>query len=120
VTGVERREGQPPQIWIRLEPVAEGPYRCGQCGEPTQRVHERVVGEIRDLPLLDAQTLLEVTVLRVWCEHCGGPKRMAIDWLDEHQRLTRRLAKAITDLTRFMAVEHVARRGALAHGEATG
>jgi transposase len=109
VTGVERREGQPPQVWIRLEPVADGSCRCGQCGKPTQRVHERVVRQVRDLPLLDAQTFLEVTVLRVWCEHCGGPKRMAIDWLDEHQRITRRLVKAITDLTRFMPVEHVAR-----------
>jgi len=109
VTGVERRDGQPSQIWIRLEPIEGGPYRCGQCGQPTQRVHEQVVREIRDLPLLDAQTYLEVTVLRVWCERCGGPKRMAIDWLDEHQRITRRLVKAITDLTRFMPVEHVAR-----------
>ena len=109
VSGVERREGHPPQVWIRLEPLEQGPYRCGHCGEPTQRVHERVVREIRDLPLFDAQTFLEVTVLRVWCERCGGPKRMAIDWLDEHQRMTQRLAKAITSLTRFMTVEHVAR-----------
>ena len=109
VSGVERREGHPPQVRIRLEPLEQGPYRCGHCGEPTQRVHERVVREIRDLPLFDAQTFLEVTVLRVWCERCGGPKRMAIDWLDEHQRMTQRLAKAIASLTRFMTVEHVAR-----------
>jgi transposase len=108
VTGVERREGNPPQVRIRLEPIEEGPYRCGQCGEPTQRVHERLVREVRDLPFFDAQTILEVTVLRVWCERCGGPKRMAIDWLHEHQRITRRLIKAITDLTRFMPIEHVA------------
>jgi transposase len=109
VTGVERREGKPPQIRIRLEPIEVGPYRCGTCGEPTQRVHERVVREVRDLPLFDAETVLDITVLRVWCERCGGPKRMAIDWLHEHQRITRRLIKAITDLTRFMPIEHVAR-----------
>ncbi len=109
VTRVERQAGSPAQIRIRLEPVDAGPLRCGECGALSTHVHERIVREVRDLPLLDAQTILEVTVLRVWCEHCGGPKRMAIDWLDDHQRLTRRLAKAIVDLTRFLPIEHVAR-----------
>lgn len=108
VTGVERRAGDPPEVRIRLEPIGEGPYRCGHCGAPTQRVHERVVREVRDLPLFEARTYLEVAVLRVWCDRCQGPKRMAIDWLDEHQRVTRRLADSIIGLSRVLPIKHVA------------
>ncbi len=65
VTRVERQAGSPAQIRIRLEPVDAGPLRCGECGALSTHVHERIVREVRDLPLLDAQTILEVTVLRV-------------------------------------------------------
>lgn len=108
VVGVERQAGPPPEVRIRLEPEESAPYRCSQCGTPTRRVHEKTVREVRDLPLFDARTYLEVTVLRVWCEQCGGPKRMAIDWLDEHQRVTRRLAGSILALCALLPIQHVA------------
>lgn len=109
VVGFERKPGPPPEVRIRLEPDEAIPCRCSQCGTPTRQVHERTVREVRDLPLFDARTYLDVTVFRVWCDRCGGPKRMAIDWLDEHQRVTRRLAESIIALCALLPIQHVAR-----------
>lgn len=109
ITGIERRAGPPPEVRIALEPDESAPYRCQRCGTATQRVHEKTVREVRDLPVFDARTVLEVTVCRVWCERCGGPKRMSIEWLDEHQRVTRRLAESIISLCALLPVAHVAR-----------
>jgi transposase len=109
VTGVSRRETDPPEIWIRLEPTEDAPYRCAHCGAQTRKVHEKSIREIRDLPLFDARTYLQVTVFRVWCDSCGGPKRMQVDWLDEHQRVTQRLANSIISLCALLPIDHVAR-----------
>lgn len=109
VTDVSRREGHPPEIWISLEPKGDGPYRCSRCGAETRRVHEKSIREVRDLPLFDARTYLKVTVYRIWCESCGGPKRMYIDWLDDRQRVTKRLADSIISLCALLPVDHVAR-----------
>ena len=108
VVATERRNGDPPEIWITLEPRRDVPLRCGHCGGTTERVHEQTWREVRDLPLFDAHTHLKVRVYRVWCPHCGGPKRMHIDWLDEHQRVTRRMANSILWLCRHVTVRHVA------------
>ncbi len=108
VTLVQRRAGEPEQIWITLEPREGVPRHCGQCGAVATRVHEQVWRTVRDLPLFDAHTYLKVKLYRVWCERCGGPKRMSISWLDEHQRVTRRLANSIVALCTQLSVRHVA------------
>lgn len=106
---VERRSGDPQEIWITLKPKDGKPRFCGHCGGKAERVHEQTWRTVRDLPLFDARTYLKVLVYRVWCERCGGPKRMQIDWLDEHQRVTRRLANSIIQLCTVLAIRHVAR-----------
>jgi transposase len=63
---------------------------------------------VRDLPLFDARTYLKVQTCRVFCEHCGGPKRLQIDWLDEQQRVTKRLANSIIQLCAHVAISHIA------------
>lgn len=108
VTGLERRGGDPEEIWITLEPAAGEPLRCGRCGEMATRVHEQGWRTVRDLPLFDAHTYLRVRVCRIWCDHCDGPKRMRIEWLDEHQRVTRRLANSIIQLCTQLPIRHVA------------
>jgi hypothetical protein len=60
--GSERRAGPPPELRIRLAPDEAELYRCSHCGTPTRKVHEKTVHEVRDLPLFDARTYLEVTV----------------------------------------------------------
>lgn len=109
IDGFERRESQPPEIHIRLRRKQDVPLRCGECGKETSRVHEQTQRIVQDLPLFDARTYLIVESCRVWCEHCGGPKRMKIDWIDEQQRVTRRLGESILMLCSFMAISHIAR-----------
>lgn len=108
VREVERRAGHPQQIWITLEPREGEPLRCSRCGQVARRVHDQGWRTVRDLPLFDARTYLRIRVYRVWCERCGGPKRMRIDWLDEHQRVTRRLANSIVQLCSQLSIRHVA------------
>lgn len=109
VAEVERKPGDPEEIWIILQRVEEAPRHCGHCGRPSTRVHEEQQRVVRDLPLFDAQTYLKIRTCRVWCDHCGGPKRLKIDWLDDKQRVTKRLAKSIWMLCSIMAISHIAR-----------
>lgn len=108
VVELERRPGDPEEIWISLRPRQDVPLRCGHCGSPCISVHEQTWRTVRDLPLFDARTYLKVLVYRVQCDKCGGPKRMQINWLDEHQRVTRRLAGSIVQLCQHLPIRHVA------------
>ena len=109
VTGVERREGNPDEIHVSLRPREGAPLYCNCCGRECTHVHEHVQRTVRDLPLFDAITYLEITIYRVWCEHCGGPKRMRIDWLADQQRVTNRLAESVIYLCSQLSIQHVAR-----------
>ena len=108
VADVERKPGDPEEIWITLQRVEDSPRHCGRCGRPSTRVHEEQQRVVRDLPLFDAQTYLKIRTCRVWCDYCGGPKRLKIDWLDDQQRVTKRLAKSIWMLCSVMAISHIA------------
>lgn len=109
VEAVERRPGDPEEVWITLRRPVGAVLHCGKCGQPASRVHEEQERIVRDLPLFDAHTYLRIRSCRIWCERCGGPKRLAIDWLDEHQRVTRRLANSILQLCEHVAISHIAR-----------
>lgn len=108
VRSLERRRGDPDEVWVTLEPRSGEPLVCDQCGATARRVHEQHWREVRDLPLFDARTYLKVLTYRVWCERCGGPKRMRISWLEAHQRVTRRLAGSVVQLCSMLAVKQVA------------
>ncbi len=108
VERVEREAGSPPQVLVYLVPDEDVPRRCGQCGQEAKQVHETYQRRARDLPMFEAQTTLVITTCRVVCEHCGGPKREAIDWLDEKQRVTQRMGKSVWMLCRWMSIRHVA------------
>lgn len=108
VSGIERRGGDPKEIWITLSRRHDAPMYCGTCGREASRVHEHTERVVRDLPLFDAQTYLKVQSCRVWCDHCNGPKRQRIDWIDDQQRVTSRMAKSIWMLCAHLSIRHVA------------
>ena len=64
VTGVERREGDLDEIHASLKPREDVPLYCNCCGRACERVHEHVHRTVRDLPLFDAITYLEITIYR--------------------------------------------------------
>lgn len=108
IADFERKGGDPEEIWITLRRKPDEPLHCGECGREVSRIHEYQQRVVRDLPLFDARTYLRIESCRVWCEHCDGPKRLRIDWIDEQQRLTKRLAGSILALCPHVAISHIA------------
>ena len=53
---------------------------------------------VRDQPLMALQVRLVVPRRRVWGEQCGGPRLEKLSWLGRYQRVTDRLAEAVSQL----------------------
>jgi len=107
-----RREGvtaqRPvPRIVLTLEPVPGEARRCGRCGEVVTEVHDVTPREVRDLPILDAETWLVLPRVRVRCPRCG-PTVEAVAWLDRYQRMTRRFAESVARLAQVLPIKQVA------------
>jgi transposase len=107
-----RRDGAPadrpvPRIVLTLEAVAGEPRRCSRCGEIVREIHDVTPREVRDLPILEAETWLIVPRARLQCPRCG-PTVEAVPWLDRYQRMTRRLAGSIAQLCTVLPIKHVA------------
>ena len=107
VCRVERFEGVVCEIWIWLEPRGDVRPVCGGCGEAVTAVHEVVMRRIRDLPILDARTWLEVPRRRVHCPRCG-PKLERLSWLGRYARVTKRLAESVARLCQVLPIKQVA------------
>ena len=84
-------------VTIHLKPSARTMY-CEQCGSRCRQVHETTVRRVRDLPMMALQVRLVVPRRRVWCEQCGGPRLEKLSWLGRYQRVTNRLAEAVSQL----------------------
>lgn len=84
-------------VTIQLKPTARTMY-CERCGSRCRQVHETVMRRVRDLPMMALQVTLVVPRRRVWCEQCGGPRLEKLSWLGRYQRVTNRLAEAVSQL----------------------
>lgn len=108
---VKREEATPERptarIVLTLEPVAGCPKTCSRCGREVAAVHDVTPREVRDLPILDAETWLVLPRARVLCPRCG-PTIEAVPWLDRYQRMTTRLAEAIARLAQVLPITQVA------------
>lgn len=107
VSLVERRDGPHPEVTIFLCPCSGRTPICDGCGERVDAVHEVVVRRVRDLPILDARTWLDVPRRRVACPRCG-PTLERLSWLDRYSRVTRRLAESVARLCQVLPIKHVA------------
>jgi transposase len=96
-----------PKIVLKLEATPDHPKRCSRCGSVVNEVHDVSPREVRDLPILDAETWLVVPRARVECPTCG-PTVEEVEWLDRYQRMTRRLSEFIAHLACIMPLKHVA------------
>lgn len=95
-------------VTIYLKPSARTMY-CEHCGSRCRHVHETSVRRVRDLPLMALQVRLVVPRRRVWCEQCAGPRLEKLSWLGRYQRVTNRLAEAVSQLlesSTILAVAH--------------
>src|ERR1700730_18267159 len=97
-----------PRIVLTLQAVPGLAKTCSRCGAAVTAVHEVTPREVRDLPILEAETWLLVPRARVECPRCG-PTVEVVAWLDRYQRMTTRLADAIARLVQVLPIKHVAR-----------
>jgi transposase len=96
-----------PVVVIELEPDPGRVKRCDGCGQEVSGVHDITLREVRDLPILDAETRLVVPRCRLACPRCG-PKLECLDWPARYSRVTRRLAESVARLCQVLPVRHVA------------
>jgi transposase len=101
-----RRNAQA-RILVELSPREDRPGRCSGCGRRVASVHDVTVRRVRDLPILDAETLLVLPRRRLRCPRCG-PKLEQLSWLAPWGRVTTRLADSVARMCQLMAVKHVA------------
>lgn len=95
------------RVVLTLQAVRGHVKTCGRCGRAVTAVHDISPREVRDLPILDAETWLIVPRARVLCPECG-PTVEAVPWLDRYQRMTKRLSEAIERLCAVLPIKHVA------------
>ncbi len=95
------------RVVLTLKPVADYPKTCSQCGQQVTTIHDVTPREIRDLPILEAETLLVLPRARVLCPRCG-PTVESVPWLDRYQRMTKRLAELLARMARVMPIKQVA------------
>ena len=101
------QKGPTAQVWIELSAEPSRPLLCSGCGRTVSQIHDCRLREIRDLPILEAQSHLRVFRRRVLCPHCG-PKLEQLPWLDRYARVTKRLAESIAWLCGLLPIKHVA------------
>ena len=109
--GVQREEATKARatarIVLTLQAIPGYPKTCSRCGQTVTAVHDVSPREIRDLPILEAETWLVLPRARVLCPRCG-PTVEGVPWLDRYQRMTTRLEEAIARLAQMMPIKHVA------------
>jgi transposase len=101
------QKGATAQVWIALRPKEGGGLICSGCGQVSHQVLDRQWRQVRDLPILEARTYLQLQRRRVLCPHCG-PKLERLPWLNRYARVTRRLAENVARLCAILPVQHVA------------
>lgn len=97
-----------PRLVITLRPKPGAAKRCSRCGAIVPEIHDTTERLVRDVAFMDHDTWLRVPRARLRCPRCG-PMVEAVDWLDKHQRMTRRLAEKIARLAMVLPIDHVAR-----------
>ena len=87
----------------RFQPI------CQRCGRRACGVHSWTQRKIRDLSLATATTWLICRYRKVVCAHCQGIHIEDLQMFHPYLRVTRRLARYIYQLCKFMTVSEVAR-----------
>ena len=85
---------------VRLEPDQRCRPRCHACGQPARTVHSATRKFVRDLSLADFSVMLQIEYRKIWCGRCGGVRVEQLEFVDTHQRVTRRLAAYAAELCR--------------------
>ena len=94
-------------VEIQLRCTDRRAGRCSGCGHWVREIHDVSERRVRDLPILDAATILIVPRYRLACPRCG-PKVERIRWLERYSRVTKRFAASIARLCDALPIKDVA------------
>jgi len=86
---------------VRIEPDRRYRPLCSACEQPARTVHSNTRKFVRDLNFGDCEMWLQVEYRKVWCDFCGGVRVEHLEFVDTHQRVTRRLAAYAAELCRL-------------------
>ena len=95
------------EVWIELTPQKGVKRRCSGCDQEVMHVHDTEERCVRDLPILDAVTWLQLHRVRVACPECG-PRVEALAWLPRYRRFTQRFEENVARLCDVLPIQHVA------------
>jgi len=70
--------------------------------------HDQTLRRVRDLPVFDEPVELEVQRQRLACPRCG-PKLEHLDWLEQHARVTQRLAQSVARMCATASIHATAK-----------
>lgn len=92
---------------IKVAPDMRYTPCCGRCGKPLVGDHSHATRKIRDLNLATAKVFIQARYRKGFCLTCGICVEYQ-EYVFPGKRLTKRLARYIADLCRFMTVRDVA------------
>ena len=81
---------------------------CSCCKRPVRRIHSKHIRTIRDLPMGQTITLIQLHYRKVICDKCGI-RNEYFDFLAPYSRVTKRFGQYIFDLCQQMTVYDVAK-----------
>ena len=106
VTEVVLEKGK---IEIKCESIL-GESMCPNCLSKTSKTKQKSVKTVRDLPLLGREVYLEITVRQYVCENCNRHFNEKFDFIEEHNLMTKRMAKYLYECAKKESVEHICGR----------
>lgn len=96
------------EIVIVVEPPRES-LRCPVCGGDHVHVHERFRRRWRTLPVGAKAVWIEMDVPQVYCQVCGGKRRVETTFAEPRRRHTRGFERYVAELLKFMTPQDVSR-----------
>ncbi len=94
-------------VTIKVKPDKRYNPMCYLCKRSTREIHSYNERTVRDLNIFEAKTFVRVIYRTVKCQWCGHVVE-ALGIINPYERVTKRLAKYILELTKFMTIKEVA------------
>ncbi len=103
------------QVLIRLKRKGKY-YCCNNCRQMTFLTHDCREQKVRDLDMSGKKVYLIFWKHRVRCKCSETPQEEYIDFVDKHQRYTRRFENFIYQLSKYMTIRGIAKLFGLSWG----
>lgn len=83
---------------------------CPNCLQKATKVKQKTIKTIKDLPILDKEVYLELTVQQFICDNCNRQFSEKFEFIEESSAMTKRLGKYLYEYMKKESLEHVSGR----------